>query len=140
MWTAASIISQNLHRCLHIFPIHFHSNHMLSGVHHNWNIYIILPFYPIETSSSIRHRFDIEIPRELFVEILSILKGESTWKLWHRLDVEMSTWIRLSKWTKHWWVLHMDFSVSFQRRIDVTALLIVCILSFFNIFCSGNLF
>ena len=36
---------------------------------------------PMDTSSSIRHRFDIEIPRGKFVEITSILKGESTWKL-----------------------------------------------------------
>ena len=38
--------------------------------------------YPMDTSSSIRHRFDFEIPRRKFVEITSILKGESTWKLW----------------------------------------------------------
>ena len=37
--------------------------------------------YPMDTSSSIRHRFDFEIPRRKFVEITSILKGESTWKL-----------------------------------------------------------
>ena len=36
---------------------------------------------PMDTSSSIRHRFDVEIPRGKFVEITSILKGESTWKL-----------------------------------------------------------
>ena len=35
---------------------------------------------PIDTSSSIRHRYDAEIPRGNFVKILSILKGESTWK------------------------------------------------------------
>ena len=33
------------------------------------------------TSSSIRHRFDVEIPRGKLVEISSILKGESTWKV-----------------------------------------------------------
>ena len=42
----------------------------------------------MDTSSLIRHRFDIEIPRETFVEITLILKGESTWKLC--ID---STWI-----------------------------------------------
>ena len=42
---------------------------------------------PMDTSSSIRHRFDVEIPRGKFVESTSILKGESTWKLWHRFDV-----------------------------------------------------
>ena len=57
------------------------------------------------TSSSIRHRFDVEIPSEKFVEITSILKGESTWELWHRFDVEISTRIWLSKSTKYRWVL-----------------------------------
>ena len=37
--------------------------------------------YPTDTSSSIHHPFDVEIPRGKFVEITSILKGESTWKL-----------------------------------------------------------
>ena len=36
---------------------------------------------PMNTSSSIHHRFDVEIPRGKFVEITLILKGESTWKL-----------------------------------------------------------
>ena len=36
---------------------------------------------PMDTSSLIRHRFDVEIPRGKFVEITSILKGESKWKL-----------------------------------------------------------
>ena len=35
----------------------------------------------MDTSSSIRHRFDVQIPRGKFVEITSILKGESKWKL-----------------------------------------------------------
>ena len=35
---------------------------------------------PMDTFSSIRHQFDVEIPRE-FVELTSILKEESTWKL-----------------------------------------------------------
>ena len=96
--------------------------------------------YPMDTSSSIRHRFDVEIPRRKFVEITSILKGESTWKLWHWFDVDISTWIRLSKSTKYRWVLHVDFSMSFRRQIDVTSVLAVSILSFSNIFCSGNLF
>ena len=75
--------------------------------------------YPMDTSSSIRHRFDVEIPRGKFVEITSILKGESMWKLWHRFDVDISTWIWLSKSTKYWWVLHVDFSMLFRRQIDV---------------------
>ena len=36
--------------------------------------------YPMYTCSSIRHRFDVEIPLGKFAEITSILKGESTWK------------------------------------------------------------
>ena len=31
--------------------------------------------FPMDTSSSIRHRFDVEIPRGKFVKITSILKG-----------------------------------------------------------------
>ena len=73
---------------------------------------------PTGTSSSIRHRLDVEIPRGKFVEITSILKGESTWKLWHRFDVDISTWIRLSKSTKYRWVLHVDFSMAFQRQVE----------------------
>ena len=40
------------------------------------------------TSSSIRHRFDVKVPSGKFVEITSILKGESTWNLLHRFDVD----------------------------------------------------
>ena len=95
--------------------------------------------YPMDTSSSIHHRFDVEIPRGKFVEITSILKGESTWKLWHRFDVEISTSIRLSKSTKYRCVFHVDFSTLFRRRIDVTSVLAVSIVLFPNISCSGNL-
>ena len=35
---------------------------------------------PMDTSSMIRHRFNVEIPRGKFANILSILKGQSTWK------------------------------------------------------------
>ena len=96
--------------------------------------------FPVETSWLIRHRLDVEIPLGKFAEITSVLKGESTWKLWHRFDVENSTWIRLSKSTKYWWVFHVDFSMLFRRRIDVTSVLAVFIASFPNIFYSGNLF
>ena len=96
--------------------------------------------YPMDTSSSIRHRFEVEIPRGKFIEITSILKGESTWKLWHRLDVEISTWIRLSKSTKYQWVFHVDFSTLFQHGIDITFVMAVSIVLFPNILCSGNLF
>ena len=44
----------------------------------------------MDTYSSIRHRFDVEIPLGKLVEITSILKGESTWKLWHRFDVDLT--------------------------------------------------
>ena len=56
---------------------------------------------------------NVEIPRGMFVEISSILKGKSTWKKLHRFDVEVSTWIRLSKSMKYPWVLQMDF---YDRR------------------------
>ena len=36
---------------------------------------------PIDTSLLICHQFEVEILRGKFVEITSILKGESTWKL-----------------------------------------------------------
>ena len=38
-------------------------------------------FNLMDTSSSILHQFDLEIPRGMFVEITSVLKGESMWKL-----------------------------------------------------------
>ena len=87
---------------------------------------------PMGTSSSIRHRFDVEIPRGKFAEI--------TWKLWNRFDVDISTWNRLSKSIKYRWALHVEYSMSLRRQIDVTSVLVVSILSFSNIFCSGNLF
>ena len=55
----------------------------------------------MDTSSSIRHLFEVKIPRGKFVEISSILKGESVWKLWHRFNIKTSTWIRLSKSTNY---------------------------------------
>ena len=99
-----------------------------------------LAFCPVDTMREIYHRFNVKIPHGKFVEISSILKGESTWKLWHRFDVESSTWTRLSKWTKYWRVFHVDFSMSFRCRIDVTSVLAVFFLLCPNIFCSGNLF
>ena len=103
-----------------------------------WNT--VSTYFPMDTSSSIRHRFDVETSREKFVEISSILKGESTWKSLHPFDVEISTWIRLSKSKKYRWVFHVDLSMLFRCRIDVTALLVVSNLSFSNFFYSGNLF
>ena len=42
---------------------------------------LALKISTMDISSSIRHRFDVEIPRGKFVEITWILKDESTWKL-----------------------------------------------------------
>ena len=81
---------------------------------------------PVDTSSLICYRFAVQIPHGKFVEISSILKGESTWKLWYRFDVKISTWIRLSKSAKYRWVFHVDFSMSFRCGIDVTVLCFMC--------------
>ena len=66
----------------------------------------------MDTSSSIRHRFNVRIPRGKFVEITSILKGEprgnydidSTWKFRRGFDFQngrnidvYSTWIFLCR-------------------------------------------
>ena len=62
------------------------------------------PPIPMDTSLSIRHRFNVNIPRGKFVVISLILIGESTWNLWHRFDVEILTWIRRPlKLTKYRW-------------------------------------
>ena len=100
----------------------------------------VVVVYPMDTSSSIRHWFDVETPRGKFVEISSISKRKCTRKLWHQFDVEISTWIQHSKLVKYRWVLHMDFSMSFQCRINVTALLAISFLSFSKISCSENQF
>ena len=97
-------------------------------------------FHPMDTSSSIPHRLNAETLRGKFVKISSILKGESTWKLWHRFEVEISTWIRFSKPTKYRWVFHVNFSMPFRSWIDVSTLLTVSFLSFSYIFCCGSLF
>ena len=92
----------------------------------------------MDTSSSIRHRFEVEIPRGKFVEITSFLKDESTRKLWHRFDVDISKWIRLSKSTKYGWLLHVDFSMLFQRQINATSVLAISILSFSKYSAQGT--
>ena len=94
----------------------------------------------MDRSSSIRYWFDVEIPWGKFVKISSILNCESAWKLWHRFEVKISMWIWLSKLTKYWWFLHLDFSMSLWHQIDVTTVFAVSILSFPNIFFSWNLF
>ena len=105
-----------------------------------WERYQIAFWCAMDTSPSIGHWFDVKIPPGKFVEIKSILKGESTWKLWHRFDVDILMWIQFSKSTKYQRVLHVDFSVLFRGQTGVTFVLAVSILSFSNIFCSGNLF
>ena len=95
---------------------------------------------PMDTSLLICHWFDVKISRGKFLDISSILKDESMRKLCHQFDVEISTWIRLSKLTKYRWVLYVDFSISFRRRIDVTAVLVVSISSqHFNVGSISNL-
>ena len=80
----------------------------------------------------------------MVVDLPSIRRRNSTWKsrwkLWHQFDVEISTWIWLSKSTKYRWVLHMDFLMLFRSRIDVISVPAVSIVLFPSIFCSGNLF
>ena len=64
--------------------------------------------------TSIRRRNDTENPRGELIDILSILKVESTSKFPRRIDVIISTWIRLSKSMKS----RLTFHVEFRRRID----------------------
>ena len=63
-------------------------------------------------------RFDVETtsknPREELINISSILKVEPTSKLPRRIDVIISTWIRLSKSM----LFCRTFQVEFQSRID----------------------
>ena len=114
---------------------------LLMAIYHIRRWYITFDGYiPMNTSSWICHEFDVEIPRGRLEEITLILKGKWMWKLWHRFDVDISTWIRLSKSTKYRWVLHVNFSMLFRRQIDITSVLTVSILSFSSIFWSGNLF
>ena len=79
---------------------------------------------PMDTSSSIRHRFDVEIRHGKFVKISSILKSNYMWKLWHQFNVMISTWFWLLKSTKYRLVLHVDFSMSFRHQTDETAVLL----------------
>ena len=86
----------------------------------NWNI---LNGHIFVDSPSIRCRNSTWKLRGNYINF----ERESTSKLWHRFDVDISTWIRLSKSTKYRWVLHVDFSMSFRRQIDVTSVLAVSI-------------
>ena len=64
------------------------------------------------------YQLDIETseknPRGNLNDISSILKVESTLKFPPRIDVIISTWIRLSKSMKSRWTFHVEF----RRRID----------------------
>ena len=72
----------------------------------------------METASTEVSRFDVETtsknPRGKLIDISSILKVESTSKFPGRIDVIISTWIRLSKSMKS----RRTFNVEFRRRID----------------------
>ena len=76
----------------------------LSPIKNLWWIPILVAICnTMDTSSSICPWFVVKIPQGMFVfvEIIAILKGESTWKLWHRFNVEISKWFQLSKSTKY---------------------------------------
>ena len=101
---------------------------------------IFQKFHSLPTKWTHLCRFAIDSTSEFHVE--SLWRFHRFWNVNSRgnYDVEISAWIRLSKTTKYRWVLLVDFSISFERRIDVTSVLVVTILSFLNIFCSWNLF
>ena len=77
----------------------------------------------------------------IFNDSLSIRRRNSSWKVNPRgnQDIDLMS-IGFSKSTKYRWVLHVDFSMSFRRQIDVTSALAVFIPLFSNIFSSGKLF
>ena len=74
-------------------------------------------YYPMGTSSSIRHRFDGEIPRGKFVKITSILKGESTWKLWHLLELWHLLHLKIMT-SDSTWIFRRGFDFQNRRNID----------------------
>ena len=77
--------------------------------------YMFTSQVPMDISSSIRHQFNVKIPGGKFVEITFILKGESTWKLWHQ-----STWIFRRRFDFQNWRNIDDFSTRiFLCRFDV---------------------
>ena len=73
------------HKILEYFCVEF-MDFMLKGI-------------PMDTSLSILHRFDVEIFCGKFVKITS--KRHIYVEIMNRFDVEISTWIRLSKLTKY---------------------------------------
>ena len=86
----------------------------------------------------------------ILIDSPSIRRRNSTWKVRRnyidferRIHVEIMTSIRLGYFdvdsTFKINKISMS-SMSFRRQIDVTSVLAVSILSFSNIFCSGNLF
>ena len=85
----------------------------------------------MDTSSSIRHRFDVEIPRGKFVEMTDFER---------RIHVEIMTSIRRGNFDMDSTFKLDEISMSSPRRIDVTSVIAESIVLFRNIFCSGNLF
>ena len=81
-------------------------------------------------------RFDVEAtlknPCGKLIDISSIVKVESTSKFARRIDVIISTWIRLSKPMKP----RRTFHVEFRRRIDGESTK-MCPLGRTNILCKG---
>ena len=85
----------------------------------------------MDTYSSIRHRFDVEIPRGKFVEMTDFER---------RIHVEIMTSIRRGNFDMDSTFKLDEISMSSPRRIDVTSVIAESIVLFRNIFCSGNLF
>ena len=85
----------------------------------------------MDTSSSIRHRFDVEIPRGKFVEMTDFER---------RIHVEIMTSIRRGNFDMDSTFKLDEISMSSPRRIDVTSVIAESIVLFRNISCSGNLF
>ena len=102
---------------------------------------------PADTSSSIPHRFDIEIPHQHSVDTLSIMKCVTTSKEWHWFNLYNSTSIWLSKSMKYRRVLRLAFSMSLCYPINAISgwaswLKTHAFFHFFfnNIFYTSNLF
>ena len=116
---AANIVYYKTARCLKIVSRYKHEE-ATQWTHLCW--------FAIDSTS----KFHVESSRKL----------HRFWKANPRGSYDIdSTWIfRRGFDFQNRWVLHVDFSMSLRRQIDVTSVLAVSILSFSNIFCSGNLF
>ena len=94
---------------------------------------------PMDTSLLIRHWFDAEILRGNFVDISSILKGESTWKLWHRFEAENFNVDSTFKIDEISMIFPRGFFFVVSTSNRHNTAYVVSILLFPNIFCSGNI-